>query len=1727
MTLNVKMEITGGNTVKVDKNWAHLQLGFVLEVSVTALKEVDANGLVVRVTEAKYDAKNIVSRAGGFWSFLNPILSFFIHLFKGDFHGTLNEFVGQTYTLIPVTYFNSSSAAGIVDGADSEAEAEAVIQSVPMEYNFTYEDLDEYDLIGRTVGQYKALVIDVDFLHGYYTNGEFDPLYQGVFPDILPISEQSFQWGGFAPNDLSMYYSINHWNNSLNWEERVDKAFEFISNSGFSLVRIGADWNWITPTINNIDSSLNPDNITEQDVNEYINQIEADNGWVKIDHAITSALSYGLVPYVVLGNGHSDKQPKYNGNIIAPGNVRGDNSEHYIGVAENVYLYWLKLYARAVVQKFPQINIWQAENELNAARFAEVYDWWRKGDAWADEDPGGFQDKVAQLIYDAVKFESANQDLVLQDFHVFTLTKRLNDWKDYYDIVGINVYPNEVFAFPVMGYLVGEVVWAARRALKSFGTGYKDKPVWVIETAYGAYTGDTPPTELNERLAHYNYNNQAKFLKEALNSSAKFGAKAFNWFRLMTKDNTEDSPFSTLSDINGYSGLFDPSGEPKPALHAYIGSFANNSDGEIATFANRYGDEIIGGTLSLIDVLDGIQSNSSFRLDATTEFTIKTDSEWLPGGDDIVIHQDWNHIPQKYELKKTFNLSVGDDPEQFAQFDHTFPIHFEVDLGGENYSYIAKDIRIRDPWFVDANKKQENKFRSLYSTTDTTIYHVFLNQNEEFNDIDPIYTLSKSHNIYYAVNDGIYVFSHWNAENAVFDANGSTTTTNNNTQVAFLSENAKIKAVFEPVNEIPDYTLSIIDHKTLSIPPGASIEFAPGFKIEVLGHGTLTLLGDQDNPILLTSNGSGNWDGIDVRNDGVVNTSHVTIKNANNGLKYGFWDNVTNNPPDKYISNVKFEDNETAVLVEFRNCANFFQSDIYINGCTFNENVSGIKFEHNPQYPSPTVEQTNAFISNSTFSNNDVGVSLQRNADYVDIVSSQFHGNNKGIDVFIEWSPAERLNHHFDISRNVFTESNDGIFISTDCSNGSLNILNNTFYNNSSNVFSLISEDQFNTKFFNNIVYGGYAVNLDLGDQIHYNDFWETDDTYYPAGGTGNLHANPLFVDAASGNYTLHPSSPCIDAGNPNSPLDPDGTTADIGAFPFLHYSGEVTGELADGYTLYRNVIISGDVWLPANASVTIAPNTDISFLPEASLEIQGTLTSDGTDGSTSFDLNGSSILVAGEADFVNTSFTNGKLHFEGDAGTGSVYASSFTDASLVINEGAFATVRNTSFTGGAVGLMTSGINTSPTISNCTFTDHDIAIIAYYHSSPIIRGCTLSNSGVGIHTAESAIPVLTNGGVSARACTFKNNIIKECAVAVQAWRHSTVNLGHGPYGRPPDNISYDLLGYNTLHSNGLLFDNERSTIYAIGNNWSSQSCSFTGPYNNGDTPENIFWEPVLADLVPAPDIANIDELFEKASKFEAMGEFEVALDFYTQIVMAIPNDKLGELSLYGLARCYKSLVQEEAMIQSLVSIYGQFPGTGVHKHAHSLLSSHKIKDGELAMLLEAEGHIHTIRTEYPYNEMEPKLLYEEFLIAKKRGDGPLGRTTAGSHVQVSSKEVYRKLKENFPDSPFTFLAGLESGNRKKTTSIPSVPASFTLYPAYPNPFNPATTIRFVAVETLHATSLNVYDVTGRIVETLLNEPIAPGTHEIIWNAETSSTGVYFIVLTSGEEQHVQKIVLMK
>ena len=89
-----------------------------------------------------------------------------------------------------------------------------------------------------------------------------------------------------------------------------------------------------------------------------------------------------------------------------------------------------------------------------------------------------------------------------------------------------------------------------------------------------------------------------------------------------------------------------------------------------------------------------------------------------------------------------------------------------------------------------------------------------------------------------------------------------------------------------------------------------------------------------------------------------------------------------------------------------------------------------------------------------------------------------------------------------------------------------------------------------------------------------------------------------------------------------------------------------------------------------------------------------------------------------------------------------------------------------------------------------------------------------------------------------------------------------------------------------------------------------------------------------------------------------------------------------------------------------------------------------------------------------------------------------------------------------------------------------LPNAFKLYEPFPNPFNPTIAIRF-SIAATHASLLQVFDVTGRLVETLIDKDLNQGEYTIQWNASSLPSGVYFLRLTSSMKTQTRKVLLLK
>jgi hypothetical protein len=115
-------------------------------------------------------------------------------------------------------------------------------------------------------------------------------------------------------------------------------------------------------------------------------------------------------------------------------------------------------------------------------------------------------------------------------------------------------------------------------------------------------------------------------------------------------------------------------------------------------------------------------------------------------------------------------------------------------------------------------------------------------------------------------------------------------------------------------------------------------------------------------------------------------------------------------------------------------------------------------------------------------------------------------------------------------------------------------------------------------------------------------------------------------------------------------------------------------------------------------------------------------------------------------------------------------------------------------------------------------------------------------------------------------------------------------------------------------------------------------------------------------------------------------------------------------------------------------------------------------------------------------------------------------------------------------------AGLESGFSLPNSAVPlinsidqekmNLPKQYALYQNYPNPFNPSTTIKFALPKSTHVL-IEVYNVLGQKIVSLIDNHEIAGYHQIKFQAENLSSGIYFFSIYAGDFKQVRKMILLR
>ena len=114
---------------------------------------------------------------------------------------------------------------------------------------------------------------------------------------------------------------------------------------------------------------------------------------------------------------------------------------------------------------------------------------------------------------------------------------------------------------------------------------------------------------------------------------------------------------------------------------------------------------------------------------------------------------------------------------------------------------------------------------------------------------------------------------------------------------------------------------------------------------------------------------------------------------------------------------------------------------------------------------------------------------------------------------------------------------------------------------------------------------------------------------------------------------------------------------------------------------------------------------------------------------------------------------------------------------------------------------------------------------------------------------------------------------------------------------------------------------------------------------------------------------------------------------------------------------------------------------------------------------------------------------------------------------------------NPPENPFDF--GVDPAiSCLPTLDTVDVPVAFLLGDAFPNPFNPSTTIHF-ALPQADLVKINVFNIMGQKVATLANGMLARGNHKVTFDASALGSGVYMVTIEAGNFTATKKMVLVK
>lgn len=253
------------------------------------------------------------------------------------------------------------------------------------------------------------------------------------------------------------------------------------------------------------------------------------------------------------------------------------------------------------------------------------------------------------------------------------------------------------------------------------------------------------------------------------------------------------------------------------------------------------------------------------------------------------------------------------------------------------------------------------------------------------------------------------------------------------------------------------------------------------------------------------------------------------------------------------------------------------------------------------------------------------------------------------------------------------------------------------------------------------------------------------------------------------------------------------------------------------------------------------------------------------------------------------------------------------------------------------------------------------------------------------------------------------------------------------------------------------------------------------------------------------------------------------------------DSKWPELSQFRLSAEAKEVVVTDSLLFSLIPLDGSDQtdtrlqlsvNYSQEPFIRSLMGSLPVDTALFSVIaLVKDDYISTAELDWHYTEdgIQFILIHDEVIPSGAILELDLNRKSEVKKYGFSLKNIvadeFTTLLKNTPEVEIELPTRIGVFT-EKVIPLTEIPAKTQLLPAFPNPFNPTTTLRYELSKPGNIT-LEVYSVTGQLIQRVQNGFQPVGVHHIQFNANGLASGVYVVRFESDGFQQHQKLMLVK